>query len=336
MGEGTGHPRPGREPRPWRSPTVGQTTFSLRPVPPFRLDLTVWALRRRPANAVDRWDGTTYSRVLVVDGRAVDVRVSQDGPPEDPFVRVEARARGRTVEREVIEATLSRMLGLHLPLDAFYARARGDRHLGPLAAGFRGLKPPRFPTVFECLINAFACQQVTLALGIVLLNRLAERYGRRTERTSAPAFPGPADLAGGRIEDLREMGFSRHKARAILELAREGAEGRLDLEALEAVGDEEALGRLLGIRGVGRWTAEYVLLRGLGRLHVFPGDDVGARRNLQRWLGLRHPLDYGAVRRALARWAPYAGLVYFHLLLDHLERSGALQGAPAAGTGMSR
>jgi DNA-3-methyladenine glycosylase II len=73
---------------------------------------------------------------------------------------------------------------------------------------------------------------------------------------------------------------------------------------------------------VGRWTGEYVLLRGLGRLHVFPGEDVGARNNLRRWLGLTGALDYDGVRRVLTPWTPYAGLIYFHLLQDRLAEAG--------------
>ena len=84
--------------------------------------------------------------------------------------------------------------------------------------------------------------------------------------------------------------------------------------------------RLLELRGVGRWTAEYVLLRGLGRLHIFPGDDVGAQKRLARWLGRPGPMDYADVCRAVERWQPYAGLVYFHLLLDGLSRTDAIQG----------
>ena len=65
--------------------------------------------------------------------------------------------------------------------------------------------------------------------------------------------------------------------------------------------------RLLEMRGVGRWTAEYVLLRGLGRLHIFPGDDVGAQKRLARWLGRSGPMDYAGVCRAVERWQPHAG-----------------------------
>jgi len=108
----------------------------------------------------------------------------------------------------------------------------------------------------------------------------------------------------------------------MIELARSITVEGLDLEELAELTDEEALARLCGLRGVGRWSAEYVLLRGLGRTHVFPGDDVGARNNLQRWLKLVKPLDYAAVHRALKRWRPYGGLVYFHMLLDRLEATG--------------
>jgi len=82
---------------------------------------------------------------------------------------------------------------------------------------------------------------------------------------------------------------------------------------------------LLQLRGVGRWTAEYVLLRGLGRWHIFPGDDVGARNNLTRWLGLSEDLNYEGVRRVLFRWRKFGGLIYFHLLLNQLAEKGHVE-----------
>jgi DNA-3-methyladenine glycosylase II len=111
---------------------------------------------------------------------------------------------------------------------------------------------------------------------------------------------------------------------ALLALARAIERRQIDLEWLVSRDDAEVCARLLELRGVGRWTAEYVLLRGLGRLHVFPGDDVGAQKRLARWLGRPDSLDYAGVRRAVEPWRPYAGLVYFHLLLDGLSHAGAL------------
>jgi DNA-3-methyladenine glycosylase II len=99
----------------------------------------------------------------------------------------------------------------------------------------------------------------------------------------------------------------------------------LDLESLQHEDDAVARQRLLALRGVGRWTTEYVLLRGLGRLDVFPGDDVGAQKRLAQWLGHSASLDYAGVRRSVERWQPYAGLVYFHLLLEGLSQTGDLQ-----------
>jgi len=125
------------------------------------------------------------------------------------------------------------------------------------------------------------------------------------------------------------MGFSLQKGRAIIELAQSIAEGQLNLESFAHLSDDEAETRLRALRGLGRWSAEYVLLRGLGRTHVFPGDDVGARKNLERWLRLANPLDYEGVQHVLSQWAPFAGLIYFHLLLATLAEAGYVSGSSA-------
>ncbi len=198
--------------------------------------------------------------------------------------------------------------------------------MGPLVQRFRGLKPPRYPTLFECLVNAIACQQITLALGLTLLNRLAEAYGPsfQTKAGIFRAFPRPEDLVDLKPESLRKLGFSRQKASFILGLSSAIAEKHFDFEGISLLEDEEILEKLQEIRGVGRWTAEYTMLRGLGKLYVFPGDDVGGQKNLKIWLGLKDSLDYDGVNRVLSRWQPHAGLLYFHLLLDKISKIGHL------------
>jgi DNA-3-methyladenine glycosylase II len=288
-------------------------------LPPYRLDLTAWALRRRPHNAVDRWDGRSYQRVLELECGPVEVAVVQKGEPD--AARLAVTLTGARLDQEAEDAAgavLIRLLGLDIDLSAFYRLADGDPFLGPLAARFRGVKPPRLPTLFECLVNAIACQQLTITVGIGLLNKLATTYGAALVDRDQHAFPLPAQLAGIAPEALRPLGFSGAKARSVVELAAAIESGAFDAEAIASLDDEDAVAALMRLRGIGRWSGEYALLRGLGRLAVFPGDDVGARNNLARRLGREGPLDYAAVQEAVRPWQPFAGLVYFHLLLANL------------------
>ena len=299
----------------------------LRPRSPFRLDLTVWALRRRALNEVDGWDGSTYRRVLVLGDTPVEVAVIQDGGEETPALHVILDSAGKRIDAQPeVRAALERMLSLEVNIDPFYTLAAGDPVLAPLVRRFRGLRPPRFASVFECLVNAVALQQLSLTAGLTLLNRLSRTYGAcsSTPGKRVHAFPEPAELAIAQPGDIRALGFSLRKATTIIAIADAAYEGRLDLESLAAHDDAQVVETLTQIVGIGRWSAEYTLLRGLGRLHVFPGDDVGARKNLARWLGVVEPLDYVGVQRAVASWHPYAGLVYFHLLLDRLASRGDL------------
>jgi DNA-3-methyladenine glycosylase II len=303
-----------------------EVSFEIEPVAPFRLELAAWAIRRRPSNIVDRWDGRTYRRAIVVEGQAVELAVEQAGRAAHPKLVVSARGE-RLPPHTRLEAlaTLERILGLRVDLEPFYRLGRHDAHLRDLAERFRGMKPPRFPSVFEAVVNAIACQQLSLSVGIILLNRLASLCGLAVgDSPDAPrAFPRAQDVARLHPGRLRALGYSNMKATALLSLAR-AVERGLDLEALHSLDDAAAVEQLESLPGVGRWSAEYVLLRGLGRIHLFPGDDVGARTNLARWMRLRKPLDYDGVRRLSRRWAPYAGLLYFHLLLQSLDEAGRL------------
>ncbi len=302
-------------------------TFTLTPLPPFRLDLTVWALRRRPDNVVDRWEDGTYRRALVIGSEPVEIAVTQEGSPDTPLLKVTATADQLPADVEpAVTGFIDWTLGIHRDLPGFYQLAEQDVILDLLAERFRGMRPPRYPSLFECLVNAVACQQVTLTLGIRLLNRLVERHGIAVgSGVVARVFPRPEDLADVAPESLRDLQFSGQKARAVVELAQAFVTGAFDPRELDTLDDEAAVARLSELRGIGRWSAEYALLRGMGRLEVFPGDDVGARKNLRNWLDIAGPLDYNGVHQTLERWEPYAGLVYLHLLLDRLAGAGYVE-----------
>ena len=298
-----------------RRPT--QRVFELRPQAPFRLDFTVWALRRRAQNAIDRWDGRCYRRTLLIKGEPLELAVTQLEGAGTP--RLEAVLSGPRVGAAAetdARSTLARLLGLDVDLSSFYARADRDTLLAALAERYRGVKPPRFPTIFESLLNAVACQQLSIAAGLTLLNRLAVAAG--APGRTLPPFPAPADVLGLSRSALRALGFSERKAQTILELADAAVAGELELALFEELDDPAVVDALVNRRGIGRWSADYVLLRGLGRLHVFPRGDSGALAGLRRFLAGTELADDPDA--ALAHWAPDAGLVYFHLLLRGLAQ----------------
>lgn len=308
---------------------LNQLNFSIIPVPPFRLDLTAWALRRRANNIVDRWDGLTYRRVLLFDDVPVEVIVVQNGPRPNPRLHVTLSGAGLRPEyKQQAKLIVKKMLGLEVDLAPFYKMANRDPKLSSLVEKFKGVKPPRFPTIFETLANAFALQQFSLTVGIELLNRLTRACGlclKQDDGTTHYAFPRPQDLLKLDPSAIRELGFSGSKVRAFLELAESVVSGRVSFIPLQRMDNETVVKSLLELRGVGRWTAEYVLLRGLAPLDIFPGDDVGARNRLAKWMNRKQPLDYAAVARLTKRWHPFAGMVYFHMLLEGLSESGKLE-----------
>jgi len=271
---------------------------------------------------MDRWEGNRYVRVLFAGEQLCRVTVAQKKEKE---LEIDILSGNPIAEgREVITRQLIKMLGLEINLGNFYALAFQDPLLGPLVQRFLGAKPPCFVTIFEALLNAIACQQLTLDVGITLLNRLTENFGLKLldNNTASQAFPRPEDLAGASFELIRKLGFSYQKTRSILELSTAIAEKQIGLSAMETMTNDAAVKYLAALRGIGRWSAEYVLLRGLGRLDVFPGDDVGAQRNLRNLFVLDHKPSYGEIKELTAPWQPYAGLVYFHLLLDKLRAGG--------------
>ena len=305
-------------------------TFSLDPVPPFSLGLTVWALRRRPDNRTDHFDKGTYSRVLSAGETPFEVSLSQEGTIEKPRVRV--RVQGPiAIDRSHVTATIVKMFGMRLDLSGFYILAGQDPDLCRLVDTFPGRKPPRFPTAFEAAVNGIACQQLSLNVGILILNRLSQACAPslETARGLRHTFPRPQDCLKLSVSDLRGLGFSTKKARFLLELADAITTGELDLEGFAALNRQEAIERLTRLKGVGRWTAEYILLRGLGDLSGFPGDDVGGRNKRRTWLKIDRPLSYEDVQRVTQKWRPYSGLIYFYLLLDALAKQGYIpEGKP--------
>lgn len=220
------------------------------------------------------------------------------------------------------------MLFADLDLLPFYAIAKRHPILGAIVAQLHGVKPVRPPTLFEMAVTAISEQQISLAAAYRIRERFSRRFGDRVG--DRWAFPLPATLARAPIRSLTSIGLSRMKAAYVRDLAVQLADKSLDLEALLHMTDADACAYLDGIRGFGRWSAEYMLVRGLARLDCVPTDDLAIRRVVAGQLGENAKLPAGGVMGLLQPFAPYRGLAVFYLLAHDRFQAGA------AGTGNAR
>ena len=197
-------------------------------------------------------------------------------------VRITAAPGGVEVEPGDAEtaAAVAKLLGLEFDLDPFYAWAADDPILGPITLRFAGLRPPLAPDPFESLVTSITAQQVSLRSAFAMRSRMIERFGERAGR--AWAFPARERIARAAEDELFSVGFSHRKAEYALGLA----QSDLDLDGLAALDDDEIRARLMAIRGLGPWTAEWFLARHLARPRAWPAGDLVLRKAAETLYGV--------------------------------------------------
>lgn len=283
---------------------------------PFRLDLTANALRRLSTNVVDLFtpaDGfvRAHRGVLIV------VRQAKRDAPLDVLVLGQPDFDAR--------ALVVRMLGTDRDLRPFYRAVKALPWLDALAGRMRGIKPPRYPTLWEAIVNAVVFQQVSIHAASAILRRVVEALAEPVEHQGRRLYPffEPGSLLRADAERLRKLGLSVNKVQTLRAIAGVIDGGGLGEIGLAELPTEEAMARLMTLKGIGPWTAAVICLRGLGRLDVFPMDDSGVARAMHELAG-EQGVD---MQKILGILGPQRGMLYYHLLLARLEAGGQLETA---------
>lgn len=301
-------------------PVVSRARYELDVVPPYRFDLTVSALRRLSTNTVDvlTLEGE-YLRALDGFCKPVLVRVIQVHPTT---LTVTLEGCDGSDERIRAGAIVRRILGVERELSQYYSAAKGIPWLWSLAVHMRGLKPPRYPTLWEACVNAIVFQQVSLNAASSIARRMITALGLplKCGDIVLHAFPGAERLRAADDDILRAAGLSANKLATLRRVADVLLSGNLDEARLEERPSRDAAEILCGIKGIGPWTATVILLRGLGRLDVFPMNDSSVARNLAFVAGAA-AIDVG---RVLTELGAQRGMLYYHLLLARLDARGEI------------
>lgn len=267
---------------------------------------------------VDVFEGGSYRRLLGDPSRPTLLTVGQSAPDT-----LTVRLQGPDAERLDPAALVGRMLGAQRDLEAFYAGAARFPWLERIARGARGVKPPRYPSLWETVCNAVVYQQVSIHAAGAILRRVIERYAFAFELGDARIypFPVPETLRDADPVELRDLGLSVNKITALKATARALEAGELAESALEALPTPALLEALVAHKGIGPWTAAVIALRGFGRLDVFPMNDSGVAKSLRTLTG-ESEVEPEPVLAALA---PQQGMLYYHLLLGRLHASGEIR-----------
>jgi DNA-3-methyladenine glycosylase II len=297
------------------------------PVPgPVDLAGSLDVYRRSGDDLLDRWDGRVWLRAVAVDGAMAGVAARPAGTVADPVLVVEAEAGADA-------AAAGRVLagGFVSAPAALAELATADPVVARIAARFPGVGPVLQPDLLCAVVRSISAQQITLRFAAVLRGRLARRYGHRHQVGGEPAAAEVWSLDAGRlarapVAELRELQFSTAKAVAIVEFAAAVAARRVGLRELAGLADEEVVARLVGFPGIGRWTAEWLLARTLGRPRVVAGD-LGVRKAVgAAYLDGRMPSE-AEVRAVTGHWGPAAGVAQ-QLLLHWLSHEAPGRGGP--------
>lgn len=298
--------------------------FALRCSPPYRLDLTVSALRRIPRNPVDLLTaGGHYMRALPrPSGITVCLTVQQPNTSTLNVAFYQPSGEDSAQDSELRELVRT-MLATEVDLSPFYAIAQNVPELASLVMRARGVKPPRYSSLWEALCNSVLFQQVSLESAMSTMRRLVTHLAEPVTFGDALLYPFPAPESYLETDPnlLRSLGLSAAKVRTLHDVAGMLLDGQLTANELAALPTTAAMSRLTLLRGIGPWTAAVVMLRGFGRLDVFPAGDSGMRRNLRGLLGdaVGPDIEGAGIQHALGPWR---GMLYYHLLLWRLAGRG--------------
>ncbi|WP_316572264.1 DNA-3-methyladenine glycosylase 2 [Neobacillus sp. YIM B06451] len=201
-------------------------------------------------------------------------------------------------------------------LGEFYRMAGQEKILRTLIHKYHGLRIMCIPDLFEALVWAVIGQQINLTFAYTLKKRFVEQYGESLtfEGETFWLFPSYEKIASIGVDELRVLQFTERKAEYIIAIANAMENGELSKEVLLQKKDYQQIKEsLLMIRGVGAWTADYVMMKCLHEPSAFPVADVGLQNALKNLLGLERKPTIEEIKEYAVNWDGWQAYATFYL-----------------------
>jgi DNA-3-methyladenine glycosylase II len=294
-------------------------TFTLHPQAPLDFALTCQVFLDG-APSVRTYLDDEFSQVLQINNDLVLIKVAHSGTIEKPCLTVTLIsniALTAKIKQDAKDA-LSYIFNLNFDLTTFYNEVQSDPIMHKITHQLCGFKFPTTVTAFEGLVDAIVEQQISIKVARSIEERLAKQFGNKLEINGETysVFPTAQTLTDASISDIQKCGLSQRKAEYIHNASRCIIDGGLNLEAMKNNPDSADIIRVLDeLKGIGPWTAELTLFRGMQRWDVLPADDFGIRRVISTYYFGGTPIKAVDARKTAQIWGTWQGLAAFYLIL---------------------
>lgn len=291
-------------------------------LPPFDFNLFVGLYSSyKFEELVDVVNKDRYYRVIYLKNNLpVLLIISSFGSVDSPLLnlRIYSESKLRRSDLDYIRQKIQWMLGLNDELKKFYDHMSNfDPVLYKITQKLIGLRAPATATVFEAVIHALIEQQISFNFAGKIKSRLVRKFGKtiNIDGKTYYAFPTPKDLLQTTPEELRMLQLSRRKGEYIINIASKVASGEVNLESLVHESKETIVEKLSKFRGLGKWTAEMVMVRGMRKLDAVPADDIALQRLISHYYyGNKKISKEDTLKVTENRWGKYMGYAAFYLM----------------------
>jgi DNA-3-methyladenine glycosylase II len=292
-------------------------------LPPFRFDLSA-EIFSNGDREIRTYGNGKFRQTIRVNGKLVLATIESVGTIDRPKLYAELKADRKLTQedKKKAEETISILFNLNFDLAPFYKEVKTDNVMACLTQKLLGLKNPTTQTAFEALIDSIVEQQISLKVANSIENKLIKKFGDvlNVESEVYYVYPTPQKLASTSSEELRQCGLSLRKAEYIQGISKLVAHGELDLEKIKKYDSaDEIISELDRVRGVGVWTAELTMLRGMQRLEALPADDLGLRRVISRYYCDGKVITSAQARQIAENWGQLKGLAAYYLIVAEMK-----------------
>ncbi|MBM7097724.1 DNA-3-methyladenine glycosylase 2 family protein [Bacillus sp. H-16] len=273
---------------------------------PYNFDQSLKRLAFDPLNSLDR-EKRTLKMPILIKGKPVVVTLRATGTTEKPTFHLTADANG---DKDAILTRVYEIMHFDVPLKRMTGHYE-NTDLYPLMKQSEGVPFITDFQLYGCLMKTIIHQQLNMAFATTLTERFVKTYG--TQKEGAWFYPDPETVSGLDVQQLRELQFSGRKAEYVIQTSEKIAAGHLDLDGLRPESEERIVEKLTALRGIGRWTSENFMMFGLGRMDLFPAQDIGVQNALKQFYHLDQKPSLDWMEKKSADWKPYRSYVTLYL-----------------------